>query len=859
MRRGILAILIFVSILYLLKLESVNAQRKRPTPQTKSTAPRTPMATIEPEGSGNKSVWAQIYGAKVFNLYSDKRDSRAVYATTPLGLYKSTDGGFRWSFVFAPPFPDPEILVRDGVDYYPPATSLVFSQSKSSPNVMFVAANWSEGRWPTIWKSDDGGSTWSDASAGVIPTGSANSQQYITQIEITNHDSSVVYVAFYYGPIYKTLNGGKSWGKIEGEKQISIDPSNSDHLMRRGAESADGGITWSKRGGYPVIKSTGFSFDEVAFHPTNPKVLLGRTGGDCGNCSNGYWISEDSGQTWRDLAIRGSVAKMTFPTDSERSIYAATSSGVFLSNNLGRSWRSIFDQAAWSVLVVDANTIYTTTGSGVWKTSNGGGTWHRANFMLPMPITRASGNQSIFDRLSWVDDRTSTIYVAGRGGYWTTNDGGFNWSWNSIGSNGQILSIKIAADGTKFLVVLDFGTFDWEAALIKITSQGKIEQVSSHSVSSWMRTGWSGAASLFGVSESDARVIYDHDRISDDGGFSWRQTSLANFNLRQPRIIVSPVSPRTAYVLDTTGGSAPLVTNDGGSSWNRLSIAQIPQDLIPDPKEAATVYAIIQQGLWRSRNSGTTWEALVDLSRILESGGTLVVNPNDSNIFYILAGMGLFESKNSGKTWYLHRNGLNGDRLERLFVSDKWVLAQGRSGIYFLSDDELTWAKEKWKNDEEVIAPLISSVDRDSGVNSSGSAETKIFERPESDATILAELIELSKSLSAAGLRGDRAMIESYLTDDFVYRDVGNRKSMDRAKFLSKIKPDRSIRNQSCNGYRLAHEGNQVTVTYICEYDISSILLSTHVKQRFTDRFVKQNGTWKLAGEDAIVLPINRP
>jgi photosystem II stability/assembly factor-like uncharacterized protein len=855
MRRSILVLLTFVSILYFSDQETANAQRKKTTSRSRAALPSTPFATIEPNGSDNQLVWVQIYGARVFNLYSDRRDPKTVYATTPLGLYKSMDGGFRWTFVFAPPFPDPQILARDGVDYYPPASSLVFSQSKSSPNVMFIAANWSGDRWPTIWKSENGGIAWTDASAGVIPTGSANPQQNITQIEIAQHDPSIVYVAFYYGPIYKTLNGGKSWGKIEGEKRISIDPTNPDHLIRLGAESTDGGITWSKRGGYPVVKATGFSFDEVAFHPTSPKLLLGRTGGDCGNCSNGYWISENSGQTWRDLGLRGSVAKVAFAA-SEGSVYAAANTGVFLSTNLGRSWRQIFDQAATSVLVVDASTLYATTGNGIWKSSNGGGTWHRANFMLPMPITRDSSNQTIFDRLCWVDGRTNTVYVGSRGGYWTTSDWGFNWSWNSLSGNGQILSARVAADGTKFFVVLDFGTFTWEVALIKMTSQGKVEQLSSHSVSSWMRAGWSGADSLFGVSESDASTIYDQGRVSDDSGFSWRQTSLSNFNLRQPRIIVSPASSRVAYVLDSAEGAALLVTNDGGGSWNKLSMTHVPQDLAPDPKEAATVYAIIQQKLWRSRNAGTTWEAIMDLSRILEFSGTLAINPKDSNNFYILANNGLLESKNGGKSWYLHQNGLNGDRLEKLFASGERVLAQGRFGIYLLSDDQLTWAKEKWKSGEEASAPSLAG---NSSVASSESVESESAEKPLSDASILAELIELNNNLTGAGLRGDRATIEAYLTDDFVYRDVGNRKQMDRAKFLSKIKHDRSIRNYSCNDYRLARDGKQVTLTYVCEYDISSLLLSTHVRQRFTDRFVKHDGTWKSAGEDSIVVPINRP
>ena len=103
-------------------------------------------------------------------------------------------------------------------------------------------------------------------------------------------------------------------------------------------------------------------------------------------------------------------------------------------------------------------------------------------------------------------------------------------------------------------------------------------------------------------------------------------------------------------------------------------------------------------------------------------------------------------------------------------------------------------------------------------------------------------------------------MIESYLSDDFIYRDVGNRKSMEREKYLAKIKPDSSIRSYSCHDYKLSFEGDQALLDGICEYDISSLIFAEalHVRQRVTDRFVKRNGDWKLVGIDTIVLPQNR-
>lgn len=134
---------------------------------------------------------------------------------------------------------------------------------------------------------------------------------------------------------------------------------------------------------------------------------------------------------------------------------------------------------------------------------------------------------------------------------------------------------------------------------------------------------------------------------------------------------------------------------------------------------------------------------------------------------------------------------------------------------------------------------------------------TAVIGSPGGDASVSttsAELIEISKKLDDAQIRGDKATIESYLTDDFVFRDVGNRKTMDRAKFLSKIKPDKSIKSYNCYDYKLSFESDQAVLSGLCEYDIRQIL-ALHVKERFTDRFVKRDGNWKLAVAEFIILP----
>lgn len=830
-------------ICFVLLILSVPAvcQRNRPTARPKPTPSGSPTATaiVEPTDKKTDPLWVQIYGARVFKLYQDTHDPQMIYATTPRGLYKTTDGGFRWRFVFAPPFPDPIVTARDNLGYYPPATAMVFAQSKSSPEVMFLGTNWNEdGRWPTIWKSEDGGSNWRDAAAGIIkPT--ADGAQYFSDIKISPSNALVAYVSV-GSAMYKTLNGGKSWGTIR-SGTFSMDSTNADHIIVGAAESYDGGTTWTEKK---------FRSANVWFHPSQPAILFQDT--HLQNNRFVYGISEDSGQTWRDIEMNEPMECLAFSPKDDRVIFAGTQGGVYISHNRGLSWKKIFDRGAWSLAVVNDDVIYAAAGHNIWKTSNGGGTWHTASFMLPMPITHASYNADIFDRLCAADDATNTIYVCAHGGFWTTQDSGFNWMWNAVGNDRVDVRRIFIVNKAVFAVTWEdnrpFGVFT--ISLLRIDSTG------AKTVSPANR---SAIESFIGISDSDAKTFYFGNVVTDDGGFSWREIALDG-DLRQAQIVVSPASSKVAYILAQGDAGGVFATTDGGTTWTRrLERTVVPSIFVADPKEPLTVYTIILNHLYRSRNGGDHWDDLAYLAPLgdFRVNGQLAVNPTDSNVLYLLSSTGLWTSRNAGRSWRLADNPLQGgDTIQKINVTGNIVLGQGRYGIYRLSDSNLAWAVDKWKADEttqDVRKSLIAN-ESDTPITTSTSITTEITSQPAS----LDELVALIKKLIDAGLDGERSLIDSYLADDYVWRDVGNRKTMDRAKFLSKVKRDKSIRNYSCGSYKMSSEGALTSISYVCEYDISSIVVANHVRQSFTDRFIRVNGAWKLTSEDTIVLPNNR-
>ena|GEM_PF-5508123 len=687
--KSLRSIIIWITLLILITsvVEPVDAQRRKARPATGPEVKPLPAAILEATDVNSQKVWAQIYAASIFNLYRDARDPELIYATTPFGLYKTTEKGFRWTFVFAPPFPDQQSLAQSHVEYYPPSSSLVFAQSKSSPGLMFLGANWSGDRWPALWKSEDGGASWSEASAGLIK-GDANSQQMISDIRITPKDPPTVYLTIGYEPIYKTLNKGKSWGAIGQNGALSINPASPDNLIvqsfyegRNAWESHDGGLTWEKRA-YPVRS--------MVIHPANPDL---RFGSDV-NPFKGCDLSEDGGKTWTNIAANdnnGVKECLGFDAKSDQIIYAGNQNGIYLSGNRGRSWRKISDIAPSSLAVVSQNVLYAAAAGGIWKTSDGGDNWHRANFTLPV----LTG-----DRLCWIDDLTGTIYVGSKGGYFTTNDGGFNWQWNAIGDkDANILSISVAADKTMFLKTMESEFYTGpSSSLIRVTPEGKLAGVAPPSYVA-------GYADQIAASNADPRFIYFGKWISDDAGFSWREVGL-NVDPRRIRVIISPASPKVAYVLDYSG--PVFATANGGDSWTQLPSVKYPGVFVPDPKEPTTVYAILANKLSRSRDAGMSWDVLADLSTIGDfehATPQFAVSPSDPNTFYLASGAGFLESSNAGKTWRSYHRGLNGDSISLFVVSKTMILGQGRNGIYRLSDDKFSWAVGKWEQYEKVIVP----------------------------------------------------------------------------------------------------------------------------------------------------------
>ena len=232
----------------------------------------------------------RIFAAALGNLFttSDER-----------GVYRSNDGGQTW----------------DRVLYLTDSTSAVdLVQHPTNPQILY-ATMWercrglvyrrSFGQSSGIWKSTDGGTTWNELLNG-LPKGD---QVGRIGIDISKTDPNILYAFYdmdnYEVGVYKSTNGGNSWtrtndGPLQGMSsnfgwyfgQIRIDPTNNNRVyvgMVSLYRTEDGGDTWTDITGWGSIHVDNHAF----FFQPNNTLLEGNDGG--------LYSTTDHGDTWTKI------------------------------------------------------------------------------------------------------------------------------------------------------------------------------------------------------------------------------------------------------------------------------------------------------------------------------------------------------------------------------------------------------------------------------------------------------------------------------------------------------------------------------------------------------------------------------
>ena len=512
------------------------------------------------EADANRWTLAGPEGTVVTALAVDPIDPSTLYANSPLGVYKSADGGGRWILILENP--DVSVLA---VDPQNPAT--VYAGAGSPP--------YNRGSIGGLFKSTDGGRSWRTADTGLSLY---DGFPRVLAMAIDPWRPTTLYASVFEGGIFKSSDGGESWRAMNrGLTDIyqlavlAIDPVTPTTLYTASGnaffKTTDGGENWSSVAtGMPPSTTV----RTLAIDPTSPTTLYAGT--------SLYWYGEvfksmDGGSTWASMSDG-------LPSNSAQAL------SWFVSH-------LVLDPAAPGTLYAVIST-YTVPGriGLLFKSTDGGGHW-----------AVAGAAPSAYVSALMIDPRASSrVYAGSRGdGIFMSTDGGTSW---------------IAVNTGLPRRALDCLVFDPQTPTTQYANDGASLHKSTNKGASWSRIGpFPGCPTIdtmtpttmyargFGGIDESGNVLPGNGLgKTTDGGVTWRGLDIFGACTRcsMTAFAMDPRVPTTLYV----GGARRLFPG-------------LAEDIrLPDGRESTFVELPTWQRhetisyLFRSTDGGERWTSL---------------------------------------------------------------------------------------------------------------------------------------------------------------------------------------------------------------------------------------------------------
>lgn len=287
-------------------------------------------------------------------------------------------------------------------------------------------------------------------------------------------------------------------------------------------------------------------------------------------------------------------------------------------------------------------------------------------------------------------DRNTYYFGSAGGGVWKTNDGGATWKNVSDGFFGNSIGSVAVAESDPNVIYAGQG----EKTVRGNVSSGFGVWKSTNAGDSWEFVGLKDTRHIGRIrvhpenpdivyvaamgdlwKSSDARGVYK----STDGGKSWKKVLFANDDAGAVDLVIDPNNPRvlyastwnvrrTPYSFSSGGpGSDLWKSTDSGETWEKLTelpnMPEAPRGIIGvtvSPVNSNRVWALIEAndgGVFRSDDGGKSWKK-ISRNRALRSRAwyytRIIADSQDENKVYVM-NVSYGKSTDGGKTWTLHR------------------------------------------------------------------------------------------------------------------------------------------------------------------------------------------------------------
>jgi len=489
-------------------------------------------------------------------------------------------------------------------------------------------------------------------------------------------------------------------------------------------KSSDGGATWQDFGGnFPPLPSEhpprnldwGLIF-QIAVSAQSGSVYVKYYGSASASGGQVYKTS-DGGNTWNQLTVLPApstnlVTQITLDPLNDSNLYISDSSGaVYRSQDTGSTWSSVTLPATcgssiYSDAVTNGTLYYASTCSGLYVSNNFGGSWSALSQTNGLRfIGQAKNNPNRIYATKVEAGPLSDLYVSSnRGGTWTEIADGYGLGGIVIDPSNADHAYMLAWD-LLGLPTSPSGPNSWSASgLIETKDGGKSwDQLSQPPLNPAFATynenmELVGSLSLLStLPDILIAQVSDHLWSITQSGTVWAESDKGLMGNWVTQIAIDPALPTTIY---TAAGNfaGTSKSSDGGRTWKSIYDAT-SQAIAVDPFDSRHILAD-DDGLYVSRDGGSTWTASSLSSAQIAEPSTIVFDPQTRGIIYagcFLPGGGIAKSVDGGRTWSTINNGLttaSSQKVWSLIIDpfDSQVLVAGTdAGIYRSSDGGADW------------------------------------------------------------------------------------------------------------------------------------------------------------------------
>ncbi len=650
-------------------------------------------------------------------IHPANNDVVLVAATGPLfgpggerGVYKTTDGGKSWKRVLT-------------VDDETGANELVMSAT--DPNILFAStyqrrrtACCMNGGGPgsALWKSTDGGDTWTKVTGTGFPTGSLGR----IAVDVFRQSANIVY-ATVEGPAPAAQRAAAATENMDAAPTAPPAPAARGVVAGVSGlyKSTDGGASWTKQSN---TNARPMYFSQLRIDPVNPeRIYMGGVG---------LHLSVDGGRTFETdaaLVTHDDVHGIWIDPKNPEHVIIGNDGGLATSYDMARTWQFIENVPV--------------------------GLFYHVGFDMETPYNVCGGMQDNYD---WCGPSASRM-----------NRGIFNYDWFQILGGDGFVAIPDLRDSRIVYTESQDGNM---VRRNKVTGESKSirptpQNVANATAGEAYRFHWDTPLMLSPNDPGTLLAAANRVFRSTDRGDSWtaispdltkneKRDSIVTMGLKGseiaisrndgisqwPTIVALAESPKQKGVFYTgTDDGTVSMSKDNGATWQNITknLPGFPaghafvSEVVPSRFESGTVYITVdnhrlndyESYVWASTDFGATFKSLTATLKG-EVVKTLTEDTRNPDVLYIGTETGIFLTLDRGKSWKRLKANFPTVRVDELTIHPRdnallvathgralWILdhlepiqefnaAQKADATLFTPGQSLQWKAKDDRNDE---------------------------------------------------------------------------------------------------------------------------------------------------------------